>query len=195
MVAPIALASAALLLGACSSEKHQASAATSSSVTATSAPTAASTFTSSPPAVNATAACYIGDWVSTDYSQKVQGQSISGGAGIHFMITAGQISVDFTGMAPVAISGGAVSGQGIYAGQEQAPVSFAPSGTLMLPTAGTGDVTFQSKLAASTSYSPPIKASGFPAGGITGTWACAGSKLSISVPTPYGPTTVNMSRQ
>jgi hypothetical protein len=87
------------------------------------------------------------------------------------------MSINFSGMKPVNLSGGSVSGQGIYLGQEQAGVSFASSGSFSIPTRGTSNVTFEAKIR-SQPYSAPIKAGGFPTGGITGTYVCSSSSLS-----------------
>jgi len=106
--------------------------------------------------------------------------------------------MDFTGMKPVTITSSGVAAQGIFAGQEQAPISIsqsttASSGTFRLPTPATSDVTFQGKLAGG-SYSGPIKADAFPSGGISGTWTCSGPAMSLTVPTPNGPTTLDLAR-
>ena len=103
------------------------------------------------------------------------------------------MSINFTGMQPVTIAG-KVSGQGIFLGQEQASATFSPSGNFALPDKGTSDVTFEAKFSSQTNYSPPIKAGGFPTGGITGTYTCASSTLALTVPTPQGPTTVTLAR-
>ncbi len=104
------------------------------------------------------------------------------------------MSINFAGMKPVTISGGSVSGQGIYLGQEQAGVSFTPSGTFSIPSKGTSNVTFEAKIGGQTTYSAPIKASGFPTGGISGSYVCSASSLTLKVPTPQGTTTVAMDR-
>jgi hypothetical protein len=144
-------------------------------------------------AVTTGGGCYVGNWTSTNYTQQVQGQQIAGGAGIHFAITPGEMSINFTGMEPVTITG-TISGQGIFLGQEEAPAAFSPSGTFALPGKGTSDVTFEAKLSGQTSYSPPIKAGGLPTGGISGTYTCSPATLALTVPTPQGPTTVTLAR-
>jgi hypothetical protein len=103
------------------------------------------------------------------------------------------MSINFSGMKPVNLSGGSVSGQGIYLGQEQAGVSFASSGSFSIPAKGTSNVTFEAKIG-SQPYSAPIKAGGFPTGGITGTYVCSSSSLTLKVPTPQGTTTVTLAR-
>jgi hypothetical protein len=194
------------LTAACGSASPNRSSATTTTSTSSSstgstsgsATTSAPATTSPPPTTATTAAltgsgCYVGNWTSTSLTQEVEGQQVSGGAGIRFSITSTQMSIDFSGMKPVIISGGSVSGQGIYLGQEEAGVSFAPSGTFSIPTKGTSDVTFEAKIG-DQPYSAPIKASGFPTGGISGTYACTGSSLTLKVPTPQGTTTVALVR-
>ncbi len=162
---------------------------------ATAAPptTAAPATTATTVVTTSGAGCYAGNWTSTNYSQQVQGQHIAGGAGIHFDIAPGEMSINFTGMQPVTVAG-TVSGQGIYLGQEQAAATFSFSGTFALPVKGTGNVTFEAKFGAEANYSPPIQAGGFPTGGITGRYTCSGSTLTLTVPTPQGPTTVTLAR-
>ena len=138
--------------------------------------------------------CYVGNWTSTNMTQAVEGQHVVGGSGIHFSITSTEMSIDFAGMKPVTISGGSISGEGIYLGEEQAGVSFAPSGTFSIPTKGTSNVTFEAKLSGRSTYSAPIKSDGFPTGGISGSYACSGTSLTLKVPTPQGTTTVTLAR-
>ena len=177
--------------------------ATSSSPSSTHSTTGSSTSgaptTASPRSTSTTASltgsnCYVGNWTSTNLTQQVEGEHVSGGSGIHFSITSTRMSVNFSGMKPVTLSGGSISGQGIYIGQEQAGVSFEPSGTFSIPNKGTSNVTFEAKISGQTSYSPPIKSSGFPTGGISGTYMCSGSSLTLKVPTPQGTTTVLLAR-
>jgi hypothetical protein len=211
LLVPAALA--AVALAACGSASSHTSAATTSpsAVTATTAPKSATSApaaptttgtpatSAAPPTTAAAAAatgsgnCYEGNWVSTNYTQAVQGQHIAGGAGIHFSITPAQISIDFSGMQPVIITG-SISGQGIFLGREQAPASFSPSGTFTLPAQGTSNVTFEAKLGTQASYSAPIKAGGFPTGGISASYTCSAGSLTLTVPTPQGPTTVTLAR-
>jgi hypothetical protein len=108
------------------------------------------------------------------------------------------MSVDFSGMQPIGISADGISGQGLYLGHENAPFSStstsASTGTFKLTPGGTGDVNFESR-EGTGSYGTPIKASAFPASGISGTWNCSGSsQASVTVPTPNGPTTIYLSR-
>jgi hypothetical protein len=211
---------AGALVGACGSASSHSSSATTGGgaapATAVAAPTSASPATTARPATPATATaaapttsvtaaaaggavttggggCYVGHWTSTSYTQLVQGQHIAGGAGIHFTITPSEMSINFAGMQPVTITG-TISGQGIFSGQEQASASFSQAGTFALPVKGTSNVTFAAKLGGQSSYSPPIKAGGFPTGGITGTYTCSSSALALTVPTPQGPTTVTLAR-
>jgi hypothetical protein len=100
-------------------------------------------------------------------------------------------------MQPVTVTLGGVPDQGIFSGQEQAPITIHPSasstsGTIEIPAAGTSNVTFTAKVGGT--YSTPIKANSFPSGGITGTWTCSGSNMSLTVATPNGPTTLTMTR-
>ncbi|MFZ0665425.1 MAG: hypothetical protein WAM97_06695 [Acidimicrobiales bacterium] len=195
------------LAAACGSASASSTSTTagSSSASTTSPPAGSSTTgapatttTAPPPSTTTTASltgseCYVGNWTSTNLTQAVEGQQVSGGAGIHFAITSTEMSIDFSGMKPVIISGGSVSGQGIYLGQEQAGVAFAPSGTFSIPSKGTSNVTFEAKIG-SQPYSAPIKADGFPTGGISGTYVCSASSLTLKVPTPQGTTTVALTR-
>jgi hypothetical protein len=108
------------------------------------------------------------------------------------------MSADFSGMQPIGISADGISGQGLYLGQEQAPFSArstsASTGTFKLAPGGTGDVTFEAR-EGTGSYGTPIKASAFPASGVSGTWTCSGSSQgSVTVPTPNGPTTIDLAR-
>jgi hypothetical protein len=174
------------------------SASSSTDPTSGSSTTGAPTTTAPPPTTTTTASltgssCPVGNWTSTNLTQAVEGQQVSGGSGIHFSITSTEMSINFSGMKPVNLSGGSVSGQGIYLGQEQAGVSFASSGSFSIPTKGTSNVTFEAKIG-SQPYSAPIKAGGFPTGGITGTYVCSSSSLTLKVPTPQGTTTVTLAR-
>jgi hypothetical protein len=193
------LAMALLALSACSSTASHTStpATTPPAPTSSTAPTTPSTTipassTTAQPAA-ASSSCYVGGWTSTNYAQVGQGVSTSGGAGIHVNISANQMSFDFTGMQPVSF-GGSPSGQGLFTGTEEAPVTFSPSGTFTVVAKGTSNVTFESKLASSTSYGTPIAANSFPSGGITGTYQCSGSTLTLKVPTPQGQTTMTLAR-
>ena len=47
------------------------------------------------------APCLVGDWVTTDWTLVAPEGSLSGGAGIHVMVTSTEVDIDFTGMAPV----------------------------------------------------------------------------------------------
>jgi hypothetical protein len=186
--------------GSPSANRSSGTTAASSSSSSTNSPAGSSTTgapaTTAPPKSTTTTAsltgsnCYVGNWTSTSLTQQVEGQRVSGGAGIHFSITSTEMSINFSAMKPVTFSGGSVSGQAIYLGHEQAGVSFAPSGTFSIPTKGTSDVTFESKVSGQANYSPPIKADGFPTGGISGSYACSASSLTLKVPTPQGTTTV-----
>jgi hypothetical protein len=191
------LAMALLALSACSSTASHTSApaTTPPAPTSSTAPTTPSTTipASSTTAQPASSSCYVGGWTSTNYAQVGQGVSASGGAGIHVNISANQMSFDFTGMQPVSF-GGSPSGQGLFTGTEEAPVTFSPSGTFTVVAKGTSNVTFESKLASSTSYGTPIAVNSFPSGGITGTYQCSGSTLTLKVPTPQGPTTMTLAR-
>jgi hypothetical protein len=206
-----ALAAGVLGIGALTAACGSASANRSSGTTADSSSssstdsTAGSSTTSAPESTASSASttttaaltgsdCYVGNWTSTNLTQAVEGQQVSGGSGIHFSITSTEMSIDFAGMKPVTISGGSVSGEGIYLGQEQAGVTFAPSGTFSIPTKGTSNVTFEAKIGGQSTYSAPIKADGFPTGGISGTYECSGSSLTLKVPTPQGTTTVTLAR-
>jgi hypothetical protein len=194
------------LTAACGSASANGSATTPAGSSSSSTDsTAGSSTTSAPPTTTSSASttttavltgsnCYVGNWTSTNLTQAVEGQQVSGGSGIHFSITSTEMSIDFAGMKPVTISGGSVSGEGIYLGQEQAGVSFAASGTFSIPTKGTSNVTFEAKISGQSTYSAPIKSDGFPTGGISGTYACSGSSLSLKVPTPQGTTTVTLAR-
>ena len=194
------LAMAVLALGACSSSSSHTSSppTTSPGTTASTSTTAPSSTTTTPVtttgAVATSSTCYSGSWISTDYAQIGQGITTSGGAGIHVNITASQMSFDFTGMLPVNVNG-SVSGQGLFTGSEEAPVTFSPSGTFTVVAKGTSNVTFESKLGSAGSYGTPIAANSFPSGGITGTYHCSGSALTLKVPTPRGPTTLTLARQ
>src|SRR5580658_1051197 len=147
------------------------SASSSTNPTSGSSTTGAPATTAPPRSTTTTTAsltgssCPVGNWTSTNLTQAVEGQQVSGGSGIHFSITSTEMSINFSGMKPVNLSGGSVSGQGIYLGQEQAGVSFASSGSFSIPTKGTSNVTFEAKIG-SQPYSAPIKAGGFPTGGI-----------------------------
>jgi hypothetical protein len=143
--------------------------------------------------VAATGSCYSGSWTSTNYAQVGPGLTTQGGAGIHVNISANRMSFDFSGMQPVNLTG-SVSGQGLFTGTEEAPVTFSPSGTFTVVAKGTSNVTFESKLASAASYGTPIAANSFPSGGITGTYHCSGSTLTLKVPTPQGPTTLTLAR-
>jgi len=194
------------LTAACSSTSANSSGTTtttssSSSTGSTAAsPTTATPATTAPPSITTTTAaltgsgCYVGAWTSTSLTQEVGAEQVVGGSGFHISISSSELSIDFTGMNPVTVSGGSVSGQGIFIGQEQAGISFTPSGTFSIPTKGTSNVTFEAKLAGQTNYSPPTKADGFPTGGISGTYVCAGSTLSLKVLTARGTTTIAMVR-
>jgi hypothetical protein len=191
---------ALLALSACSSGSSHSStpAATVPGTTAgSSSQTAPSSTTTAPApttgAAAANAACYTGSWTSTSYVQVAQDGSTSGGAGIHVDISSSQMSFDFTGMQPVTFTG-SPSGQGLFTGSEEAPVTFSPSGTFTVVAKGTSNVTFESKLASAASYGTPIPANSFPSGGLTGTYHCAGSTLTLKVPTPQGPTTLTLAR-
>jgi hypothetical protein len=195
------LAIAALTLSACSSSSSHSTAPTTSSSNTTptspsSAPTTSSTTansTTTSEAVAATSSCYIGGWTSTNYAQVSQDVTTNGGAGIRVTISPNQMSIDFTGMNPVNVTG-SISGQGLFTGTEAAPVMFSPSGTFTVLAKGTSNVTFKSKLASAASYSTPISANSFPSGGIIGTYNCSGSTLTLKVPTPQGPTTLTLTR-
>jgi hypothetical protein len=194
------LSIAVLALSACSSPSSHSSASATTSPPTTSgvaATTSASSTTvpasTTTSAVAANSSCYAGSWTSTNYAQVGQGITTNGGAGIHVNISASQMSFDFTGMQPVSIAG-SLSGQGLFTGAEEAPVTFSPSGTFTVVARGTSNVTFESKLASAASYGTPIAANSFPSGGITGTYQCSGSTLSLKVPTPQGPTTLTLAR-
>jgi hypothetical protein len=192
---------ALLALSACSSGSSHSSTppATVPGTTASSSSRTAPNSTTTAPAttttgaVAANAACYTGTWTSTNYVQVAQEGSTSGGAGIHVDISSGQMSFDFTGMQPVTFTG-SPSGQGLFTGSEEAPVTFSPSGAFTVVARGTSNVTFESKLASAASYGTPIAANSFPSGGLTGTYRCAGSTLTLKVPTPQGPTTLTLAR-
>jgi len=188
-----------VLLSACSANSsHTSTAATSATSLATSPATAArasvsTPATSSAPAEAASGSCYTGSWVSTDYAQQSQGETTHGGSGFHLSISSGEMTVDFTGMQPVTLSG-SVEGQGIFSGSEQAPVTFSPSGTFTIVAKGTSNVTFESKFNGAASFGDPIPANSFPSSGIHGSYRCSGSTLSLTVPTPQGPTTWTLAR-
>jgi hypothetical protein len=194
------LAMALLALSACSSASSHSSASATTSPATTSgvAATTPSSSTTVPastttPAVAANSSCYTGSWTSTNYAQVGQGITTNGGAGIHVNISASQMSFDFTGMQPVSFAG-PPSGQGLFTGSEEAPVTFSPSGTFTVVAKGTSNVTFESKFAGAASYGTPIAANSFPSGGITGTYHCSGSTLTLKVATPQGPTTLTLAR-
>jgi hypothetical protein len=213
VVAALSLAAAAVIPTACGST-HSTSAAsvttpaaatptTSVTVPATTVSPSTIPTVSTVPATTSTSraaagACISGDWTSTLYAQQAKSATTTGGAGIKFVIDASELSIDFTGMQPISFNQGGVAAQGIYAGQEHATFLPRPvtstSGTFAL-SAGTSDVTFQG-FQNGRSFGAPIKASGFPADGVNGTWVCSGSDTaSLTVPTPDGPTTVSMARQ
>ena len=173
-----------------SAESSSTGSTTGSSTTASTASPSSTTTTAALTGSN----CYVGNWISTSLTQQVQGQQVAGGSGIHFSITPTEMAINYSGMKPVTLTGGSVSGEGIYLGQEQAGVSFTPSGTFSIPTKGTSDVMFEAKISGQTSYSAPIKADGFPTGGISGSYACSSSSLTLKVPTPQGTTTVTLAR-
>jgi hypothetical protein len=103
------------------------------------------------------------------------------------------MSFDFTGMQPVNVTG-SVSGQGLFSGAEEAPVTFSSSGTFTVVAKGTSNVTFESKLANAAAYGTPVPANSFPSGGITGTYNCSPTTMILEVPTPQGPTTITLAR-
>jgi hypothetical protein len=195
------------LISACGSTNANSSGGTtttsssppSTDSSAGSSTTGAAATTAPPPSTTTTAAltggdCYVGNWTSTSLTQQVQGRQVSGGSGIHFAITAAAMSINFTGMNPVTVSGGSVGGQGIFLGQEQAAISFAPSGTFSIPTKGTSNVTFEAKISGQPNYTAPVAADGFPTGGISGTYTCSASTLTLKASTPDGTTTFTLAR-
>jgi hypothetical protein len=190
---------ALLALSACSSTSSHSSAPAKTSPVTTGGIAATSPSSSTVPvstttgAVAASGPCYTGSWTSTNYAQVGQGITTNGGAGIHVNITASQLSFDFGAMQPVNVTG-PVSGEGLFTGTEEAPVRFSPSGTFTVVAKGTSNVTFESKLDNAASYGTPIAANSFPSGGITGTYQCSGSTLTLKVPTPQGPTTLTLAR-
>ena len=55
-------------------------------------------------------------------------------------------------------------------------------------------MTFEAKISGQANYSASIKAGGFPTGGISGSYVCSSSSLTLTVPTPQGTTTVTLAR-
>jgi hypothetical protein len=204
-IAPV-VAFAVVILGACSSGSHPSTNPTGGakptaggSSPTTTAP--ASTAATSPPTTAAAAQpssgpCIVGGWTTTSYTQQVPGATFTGGAGIRVTITPTQISLDFSGMQPVAFHQGAINGQGKFTGQEAAgftPSPTSPStGTFML-TNQAGNVTFVSTI--NGRAGPAVKANGLPPGGAAGTWTCSGAATAtLTVPSPPGPTTFVLQR-
>jgi hypothetical protein len=200
-------------LGACSSSSKSVSAQSATTPTTASAgatvpasTAAASTVppttvpastTGAPASALAAGPCIVGAWTTTTFAQTTHGATTTGGAGIQLTITPSHISVNFSGMQPVNINAGSISGQGTYAGQESATASFPPSssatsGSISFSNPGPSDVTFTAKLGGTSGA--PIKVSNFPAGGISGTWTCSGAQMTLTVPTPDGPTTWDLAR-
>jgi hypothetical protein len=116
---------------------------------------------------------------------------MSGGAGIKVTITSTQMSLDFSGMQPVAFHQGSINGDGMFLGQESAgfsPRATGPSTGAFTLTPISSNVTFESKFNGG-SYGAPIKADAFPPGGVSGSWTCSASSATLTVPSPHGPTT------
>jgi hypothetical protein len=198
------IAVALLLTGACSSSSsHSHSASSAPPTTASGSPTAspAPVATAAPATAAAASApsggpCIVGDWTSTSYAQQAQGATTSGGAGVVFTITATQMSANFSPMQPISFSGGSITGEGLFQGQEAAGFSPHPTGTstgTFTLSPQSSNVTFESK-AGAAGFGSPIKADALPAG-VTGSWTCTGaSAASLTVPTPQGPTTITLAR-
>jgi hypothetical protein len=174
-----------------------ASSAPASTLPASTVPTPTTAPTTAA-AASAGGPCIVGAWTTTSFAQTTHGATTTGGAGIRLTITADHISAVFTGMQPVNINAGDIAGHGIYTGQESATASFpqsstATSGTITISNPGPSDVTFQAKLGGG-SYGTPISANSFPAAGLSGTWTCSGAQMTLTIPTPDGPTTWDLAR-
>jgi len=117
------------------------------------------------------APCLAGDWVTTLWTISTTEGSTSGGAGIHYTVTATQAVLDFTGMAPL----GDLTFSGTVTEDLSYPQSTtATSGTISVEELPGGDLTL------SVAGGPPMPANyaDSPVHGGAGTWTCSASTMT-----------------
>jgi hypothetical protein len=139
------------------------------------------------------APCLDGDWVTTSWTLTASAGSVTGGAGVHYMIKGNQATVDFNGMAPLGQLTFHGEGTEALSYTQTSPISAqspSSSGHISVTELPGGDVTL------TVGGGPPISGNSAtsPVHGGSGTWTCSATDMTWHLENSTGSTELDFAR-